>query len=192
MRVEDVGISQAQVVFVVEDDAEVMQVGGEPLLGFSVGFALVSAKSTVALEADEVFWHGSDLVFDAEPTGGEGIAEVFKAIGFAFNGLAEGVNAFTGFAVCFEEFYDVEEFLPKCPTVEVEGMGFDFVEDDEDGGFVAEAFDKVEPIFGIGVFVALATVEYQNVEAALGQEKLMGSVHDFLSAKVPNIEAHVF
>ena len=62
------------------------------------------------------------------------------------------------------------------------------IADDDDGGVAAEAFDGVEPIFETVFFFALAVVEDEEVEAAFGEEELMGGVHDFLSAEVPEVE----
>lgn len=38
---------------------------------------------------------------------------------------------------------------------------------------------------------ALAVVEDEEVEAALGEEKLVGGVHDFLAAEVPDVDSNV-
>jgi hypothetical protein len=40
--------------------------------------------------------------------------------------------------------------------------------------------------------VALATVEHQQVKAALGEKELVGRVHNFLATKVPHVEFDVF
>ena len=62
------------------------------------------------------------------------------------------------------------------------------VADDDHGGVAAEAFDGVEPIFETVFFFALAVVENEEVEAAFGEEELVGGVHNFLSAEVPEVE----
>ena len=67
-----------------------------------------------------------------------------------------------------------------------------FVADDDDGGCAAEAVDQFEPVFDPVFVFAGAAVADEEVEAAFGEEELVGSVVDFLAAKVPNVEANVF
>jgi len=43
----------------------------------------------------------------------------------------------------------------------------------------------------VAFVLTLAGVEDEQVEAALGQEELVGSVHDLLPAEVPDVEAYV-
>ena len=64
-----------------------------------------------------------------------------------------------------------------------------FVADDDDGRFAAEALDQLEPVFDAVFFFAGAAVAGEDVEAALGEEELVGGVVDFLAAKVPYVEA---
>ena len=52
--------------------------------------------------------------------------------------------------------------------------------------------DEFEPVFGIGIFVALATVEDEQVKAALGEKELVGGVHDLLPTEVPHVECNIF
>ncbi len=67
-----------------------------------------------------------------------------------------------------------------------------FVADDDDGRFAAEAVDEFEPVFDAVFFFAGAAVAGEDVEAALGEEELVGGVVDFLAAKVPDVEADGF
>ena len=64
------------------------------------------------------------------------------------------------------------------------------VADENDGRVAAEAGDDLQPVFDLVLGFALAAVDDEEVEAALAEEELMGGVHDFLSAKVPEVELH--
>ena len=69
------------------------------------------------------------------------------------------IDVLVSAAVCFDELFDVGKFLAEMFSIEVEGVFGDFVEDDDDGGVFAKAGDEVEPVFGVLVFEALASVE---------------------------------
>ena len=62
-----------------------------------------------------------------------------------------------------------------------------FVLDEEDGTAVAEEFDDVQPVAEVGVFAAVTDEE--DIEGTFGEEKLVRGVVDFLSAKVPDVDA---
>ncbi len=67
-------------------------------------------------------------------------------------------------------------------------MEFDLIQHHYYRGVAAKALDQVQPVVGVVLLLALAAVEHQQVEAAPGQEELVGGVHDLLAAKVPNVE----
>src|SRR5205823_5320719 len=76
-------------------------------------------------------------------------------------------------------------------AVHVERLLSDFVEDEDDRRVAAaEALYKLEPVFGVGVLAALAPAQDEQVEAALGQKKLVRGVHYLLPAEIPDVEAH--
>ena len=102
------------------------------------------------------------------------------------------VDALAGFAIGGNELANVGKFLLQGTPVDIEGVLFEFVEHDENGGIAAKALDQVSPVLGIGIFVALATVEHQQVKATLGEKELVGGVHDLLPPEVPHVEFDVF
>ena len=64
----------------------------------------------------------------------------------------------------------------------------DLVEHHDDRRIAAERANELQPVFGLGVFLALPTVEDQKIETAGGEEELMGGVHDFLAAEIPDVQ----
>lgn len=62
------------------------------------------------------------------------------------------------------------------------------VADEDDGGVAAEAGDDLQPIFDLVLGFALAAVDDEQIEAAFAEEELVGGVHNFLSAEVPEVE----
>jgi len=85
---------------------------------------------------------------------------------------------------------ELVEFGAEFAEVEGAGAVLFFVLDEEDGAVVAEEADDVEPVGVIGVF--FAAVGDEEIEGAIGEKELVGLVVDFLSAKVPDIDAIVF
>ena len=61
-----------------------------------------------------------------------------------------------------------------------------FVEDNNHRALASKQFNDIEPI--VEVCVIFTIIGNENVEGAFRQEKAMGSMVDFLAAKVPNIE----
>ena len=53
-----------------------------------------------------------------------------------------------------------------------------------------EALDHAHPVVGVGVFRVAASVEHEQVDAALRQEELVRGVHDLLPAEVPDVQPH--
>ena len=104
------------------------------------------------------------------------------------DGAAEFVDAGAALAGGFDNRFDVGIFVPQGFAVEIQGLFVAFVADDDDGGGVAEAFDQFQPVFEAVFVFAGATVGDEEVEAAFGEEKLVGGVVDFLSAEVPDVE----
>src|SRR5215211_1415938 len=64
----------------------------------------------------------------------------------------------------------------------------DFVLDHNHWRLTAKALDVLQPILCVNVLATLTTVENQQVETPLGQEELMGGMHDLLAAEVPNVK----
>ena len=64
------------------------------------------------------------------------------------------------------------------------------VANEDDGGVAAEASDDLQPVFDLVLGFALAAIDDEEVEAALAEEELMGGVHNFLPAKVPEVELY--
>ncbi len=83
-------------------------------------------------------------------------------------------------------------FCCNAPRLTSKGCSLYFVEHNENGGVAAKALDEFEPVLGIGIFVALATVEHQQVKATLGEKELMGRVHNLLPTKIPHMEFDIF
>ena len=65
-----------------------------------------------------------------------------------------------------------------------------FVVDEEDGTALAEEFDDTQPVAEVGVFAAV--IDEEDIHRTFGEEKLVGGVVDFLSAKVPEVNAERF
>jgi hypothetical protein len=74
--VEHVGIPQAGVVFVVEGDAEAVEVDGEGVLGAAIGFAIVFGKTGDIAQRKCSCPPSSQAVFDGHPAFGEGVAQM--------------------------------------------------------------------------------------------------------------------
>ena len=70
-------------------------------------------------------------------------------------------------------------------------MELDLIEHHDDRGVAAKALDQAQPVVGVMLLLALAAVEDQEVEAAPGEEELVGGVHDFLAAEVPDVQPDI-
>nr|WP_307872655.1 hypothetical protein [Actinoplanes ovalisporus] len=75
--------------------------------------------------------------------------------------------------------------------VDVELEAFAFVADQDDRGAAREALDELQPILDAVLFLALPRVDDQEIDAAPGEEELMGGVHDLLPAEVPQVDRDV-
>ena len=80
--------------------------------------------------------------------------------------------------------------MPLLPEVDFAADVLFFVLDDEDGTAVAEEFDDTQPVAKVGVFAAV--IDEKDIQRTFGEEKLVGGVVDFLSAKVPEVNAERF
>jgi hypothetical protein len=65
-----------------------------------------------------------------------------------------------------------------------------FVQDHNDGRIAAETSDEFEPILGVNVLATFASIKHEEVEASLGKEKLVGSMHNLLAAKIPDVKLY--
>src|ERR1044071_6259567 len=70
-------------------------------------------------------------------------------------------------------------------------MAVDPIQDNDDGGIGAEALDQLEPVFNVGIFIALAPAHHHQIQAALGEEELVRGVHNLLTTEVPDVQAHI-
>lgn len=64
---------------------------------------------------------------------------------------------------------------------------FDLFTDDNDGRVAAEALDELEPVFNPVFVFAGAAVAGKDIQAALGEEKLVSRMVDFLTAEVLHV-----
>ncbi len=190
--VEDVGGLEDGVIAEVEDDAEVMEETDELVLVGFFGDAVLGAEGDVAFEADEVLIQGFEGLFEVEPALGEEVVDFAEIGDFLVDEGAEFFDALSGFAGGFEDGFDVGIFFLEGFAVEIEGLLVAFVTDEDDGGAVAEGLDELEPVVEAVFVFAGAAVGDEEVEAAFGEEELVGGVVDFLSAEVPDVEADVF
>ena len=184
--------TKTRVVLVVKGDAEIVKMDSEGVLIAGIGFAILVADVSIFFKGDIVFLHVGKAIFDGGPATREWGAQVFKAIGFSIDGGLELVDTNVSFAVSMNKSFDVGILFQKGTTVDIKGLFLDFIENNEDGRVSAKALDQFQPVFGVAVFMALTTIENEDVEAASSKEKLVSRVHNFLSTKVPDMEGDLF
>ena len=120
--------------------------------------------------------------------GREGVPEAGQTVGLPLDDLPQLGEAGAVRTVRGYKGSDLRELLPQTPAVDIKGMELDLIQHHYYRGVAAKALDQVQPVVGVVLFLTLAAVEHQQVEAAPGQEKLVGGVHDLLAAEVPNME----
>ena len=76
-------------------------------------------------------------------------------------------------------------------SVEIKPI-IDLVQHHDHGRFGGEAADHSQPVVGLSLLLSGPSVEHQQVQAAIGEEKLVRGMHDLLSAKIPHVQADVF
>ena len=96
----------------------------------------------------------------------------------------------TCFAGGFHNGFDLRVLGLQATFVDIQRLLIDLVAHNDDGRRAAKALDDLEPIFQPVLVFILTGVEHQQVETALGEKELMGSVHDLLPTKVPHVEAN--
>ena len=69
-------------------------------------------------------------------------------------------------------------------------MLVNFVANDQYRRLAAEGLDDLEPVFDTVFFLGEAGIKNQKVKTALGEEELVGGVHDFLTTKVPDVKTY--
>ncbi len=103
--------------------------------------------------------------------------------------MAKVSNTVAGTTGCAEEADDEGVFLLEKRPVEIKtGIGVVLIEHHQYRRTAAEALNVAQPVFGPLVPPA---VQHQHIEAAPGQEKLVGGMHDLLSAEVPKVAAEL-
>ena len=108
-------------------------------------------------------------------------------------GLVELLNPSVRLAGSADNRLNLGIFPLQIPLVKVElGVVVDFIDDQDDWGFLAVIFDEGEPIVRPVRFNTQPSIEHIEIKTPLGEEKFMGSMHNLLPTKVPNIELHRF
>ena len=88
----------------------------------------------------------------------------------------------------FEEPLDVRTIFRQARFVQLQVIGWlVLVDHHQDGRVATITLDDPQPVVNVAFVLSLAGVENEQVEAALGQEELVGGVHDLLPAEVPDI-----
>jgi len=127
VRVQHVLVTQSRRAGILERDAQAVQVERERLLGRRVGLVVLAADRAVLVEAQVVLpsppaplprgggeglgVRGRQPVLDAEPRGGECVAQVFEPVRLAFDGPPQFVDPGPVLAVGAEKAADERVLL---------------------------------------------------------------------------------
>ena len=76
-------------------------------------------------------------------------------------------------------------------SINVELCLIRFIGDDNYWRMIGKALYQLEPVFDLVLFLALAGVDDKNVDTALSQKELMGGMHNFLTAEIPDVQGNV-
>ncbi len=181
---EHVNVLEVEILEVY-DHPEVVEELDQGALAGLVADSLILAEIDVALVVDEVVAHLFQFLLDPEPALGPQCPEDLDLRQALLKGSAELFDAAVRGARDRIEAPDAGILLLQEAAVDVEaGIFVDFVEHHQHRRIAAEALDGLEPGLSLLVFAA---IEHQDVDAAFGEEELVGGVHDLLAAEVPEV-----
>src|SRR5208282_964213 len=96
------------------------------------------------------------------------------------------------FTISLNKFSNKRIFFFQSCFIYLEWLNLKLVEDDNSGRTAAKRFYELQPVFGIVILCASTTVQYNQVKASLGQEELVSSMLNLLTAKIPDVQSDPF
>ncbi len=134
---------------------------------------------------DVVGLHVGKVLLHRQPVFRKRRAAGVGAVNFSAQGFPEFVQSLVCFGRKAKKIADLRVFFLQSLAVDLEGRVFvNFVQHHQHGRAATETGGVFEPFFGL---VVVAAVEQQHIDAALREKKLVGGVHHFLPAEVPEV-----
>ncbi len=157
------------VILIVEDDAQLVQYFyPTALVGTAVNPGRV-AILRVPFIGDVIGVHPFQLCFQVKPGAGELVVDVGQLAEGGGDGLAQLGNALPGNAGGGDDMQQVGVFVLQFPFIQFKRVFVLFVDDDDDGGVVAEAAHQFEPMAQAAFLLSGAGVDDDKIQAATGK-----------------------
>ena len=112
---------------------------------------------------------------------------MWQVVNLSVDNFFEFFNAAPVQAGCFDKGLDVGIFGLQAAPVDVQRLLVDLVANHNNGRIPPKDWIILQPVFDPVFILSQTGIQHQQVQAAFGQEELVGGVHDFLPAKIPDI-----